>query len=115
MLNMPPKPYESEDAEFFALYQEPGPLYLGIGLFLAAASVALFYVFDIVNGLFGPIGGFQTIRVALMVMLLALGLVTIAWKQFVARHYVRIVSVTSFLLLQVVVWLAFDSSNCEWG
>ena len=35
-------PSESGDAEFLALYQEPGPLYLGVGLFLAAASLALF-------------------------------------------------------------------------
>ena len=100
-------PSESGDAEFLALYQEPGPLYLGVGLFLAAASLALFYVFDVVNGLLGALGGLQTVRVVLMVILFAFGLAAIAWKEFVARHYVQIASVTSFVLLQVVVWLAF--------
>ena len=95
------------EAEFRAIYQEPGVRLLAQAFAVAAFVFGIFYLLDATSAGFGFFGGIQTFRFVVVLVLLSFVGFLHFFREAALRHYTPIAIVSIALAMQAAGWVSY--------
>lgn len=95
------------EAEFRAVYQEPGVRLLAQACSVAAFVFGIFYLLDATSAGFGYFGGIQTFRFVVVASLLAFVAFLHLFRDAALKHYTTIAIVSITLAMQAAGWVSY--------
>jgi len=101
---------ELED-EFRRLYWGRGPWLFAGGVLLTSLAYVGFWLLDAAMGSFTLFGGVQTVRVMVVLGMVALAALALRHQGFVVRHYVVLLNVVYGGMVQGTAYVAFASRS----
>lgn len=105
-----PEHPELED-EFRRLYWGRGPRLFASGVLLTSLAYVGFWLLDAAMGSFTLIGGVQTVRLLVVLGMVALAALALRHQGFVTRHYVPLLNVVYGGMVQGTAYVAYASRS----